>query len=239
METLIASITSAGRAENRPPQTLEESEEEVMGEGPADRSRGNRLALWVGALALLAAGLAVAFLYLSKPLEFKAPALPAGPSSGQWAAYAKGGMSRLQVAPRPTRLDQLAFEDAEARPVDLARFRGKVVVVNMWATWCVPCVTEMPTLAAMQRAYPDDVVVVPVSVDVDPKLPNAKDFIGVNEPLAFYHDPRFALQHVLEVKGMPGTVIYDRQGREVARVIGEADWVSPEARKLIDALVKR
>lgn len=194
--------------------------------------------MWVGVAALLAAGLAVAFLYLSKPLDFKAPELPAAPSAGHWAAYAKGGMSRLQVTPKPTRLSQLQFEDADGKPVDVARFAGKITVVNMWATWCAPCVTEMPTLAALQRAYPDDVAVVPVSVDVDARLPNARDFIGVNDPLLLYHDPRFALQHVLEVKGMPGTVIYDRQGREVARVIGEADWASPEARALFDKLVK-
>jgi len=238
METLIASMTSAGLAENRPPQTLEESEVEVMGVGPDGKAKAGGLGLWLGLAVVVVLGAGLGFLYLSKPLDFKAPAMPSAPSAGRWAAYAKGGISKLQVVDRPTRLSQLAFNDAAGKPVDLARFRGKIVVVNMWATWCAPCVTEMPTLAALQRAYPDDVVIVPVSVDVDERLPNARDFIGVNEPLQLFHDPRFALQRVLDVKGMPGTVIYDRQGREVARVVGEADWISPESRALFDALVK-
>jgi thiol-disulfide isomerase/thioredoxin len=238
METLIASITSAGRAENRPPQTLEESEVDVMGASPGEQSNVGKPWLWLGLAAFLVAGLAVAFLYLSKPLEFKAPALPAAPSAGELQRYAVGGLKKLQVSTHPTRLSDLAFNDAKGRPADLSRFAGTVVVVNVWATWCVPCTTEMPTLAALQRAYPDQIAVVPVSVDVEERLPNARDFIGVNEPLALYHDPVFALQKVLKIPGMPGTVIYGRDGREIARVVGEADWVSPEARALFDKLVK-
>jgi thiol-disulfide isomerase/thioredoxin len=227
---------SEGGPENRPPQTLEGSEVEVMGVGPVDRSKGVWIGLGVAGAALVA--VVLAFLYLSKPLEFKAPALPAAPSAGHWAAYARGGMRKLQVAEHPSRLSDLAFNDAAGRPADLSRFRGKVVVVNMWATWCAPCVTEMPTLAALQRAYPEDVVVLPVSMDVDSRLPNARDFIGVNQPLELYHDPGFALPHALGINGLPGTVLYDRQGREAARVMGEADWHSAEARALIEALRK-
>jgi thiol-disulfide isomerase/thioredoxin len=234
----MASITSAGLAENRPPQTLEESEVEVMGAGPDGKAKAGRLGLWLGLAVVAILGAGLGFLYLSKPLEFKAPAALASPSAGAWAKYAKGGMSKLEVAARPSKLADLAFNDADGKPVDVARFRGKVVVVNLWATWCAPCVIEMPTLAALQRAYPDDVVVLAVSMDTLERIPNARDFLGVHEPLALYHDPRFALPSALGIKGLPGTVLYDREGREVARVMGEADWVSPEARALLDALVK-
>ncbi|MBX7249434.1 MAG: TlpA family protein disulfide reductase [Caulobacteraceae bacterium] len=209
-----------------------------MGVGPAERSGAGRGWLWLGLAAVVLAGIAVGLLYLSKPLEFKAPAIPAAPSAGELQRCAVGGMKKLQVAPRPTRLTDLAFNDAAGRPADLSRFTGKVVVVNVWATWCVPCTTEMPTLATLQRAYPDQVAVVPVSVDVEERLANARDFIGVNEPLQLYHDPNFALQRVLKIPGMPGTVIYGRDGREIARVVGEADWAGPEARALFDALLK-
>jgi thiol-disulfide isomerase/thioredoxin len=236
METFIASITSDGRAENRPPQTLEESDLEVMGEGPEGRSKGGRSGLWLALAAIAVVGLGALALYFSNQGPSKAPL--DRPGAGAYARYANGALKGLTVPARPSRLSKLVFNDATGRPVDVGQFRGKVVVVNLWATWCVPCITEMPTLAALQRAYPETVAVVTVSMDTDERLPNARDFIGVHEPLALYHDPRFAIPSSLEVKGMPATLIYDRQGREVGRVMGEAKWDSPEARALIEALLK-
>jgi thiol-disulfide isomerase/thioredoxin len=236
METLIASITSDGRAENRPPQTLEESDLEVMGEGPEERSKGGGAGLWFALAAVGIAVLGAVALYFSNQAPVKAPGAAANP--GAYARFATGSMKKLIVPAKPSRLSDLVFNDANGRPVDVAAFRGKVVVVNLWATWCAPCVAEMPTLAALQRAYPDTVAVVTVSMDVEERLPNARSFIGVHEPLALYHDPRFAIPSELKVQGMPATLVYDRQGREVARVLGEATWDSPEARALIDSLLK-
>ncbi len=134
----------------------------------------------------------------------------------------------------------LPFNDAQGRRIDLSKFKGKVVVVNLWATWCGPCVTEMPTLAKLQERYQTrDLVVVPISVDRVGYLADAKSFIGVHPPLALYNDPGFTLPIKLKVMGLPTTIIYDRRGREVARVKGEAKWDSPEALALIDHVLKQ
>lgn len=134
----------------------------------------------------------------------------------------------------------LPFDDASGKPLDLSRFRGKVVVVNLWATWCGPCVTEMPTLAALQKRYEGkDLVVVPISVDRKSAIQDVKSFIDVHPPLPLYNDASFAIPMKLKVMGLPTTIIYDRQGREVGRVKGEAKWDSPEAVALIDHLLKR
>ena len=205
-----------------------------MGEGPKDRSKG------AGRLGLVALGAAVVIvlgggaLYLSNREVLK-DARVAAVKPDVLARYAKGSLARLESPAAPSRLQDLTFNDADGRLQDMAAFKGKVVVLNLWATWCAPCVVEMPTLAALQRAYPEDrVLVVPVSMDPERKLADARNFIGVNEPLPLFHDPKFALPTALGVKGMPATVIYDRKGREVGRVMGEATWDGPEARALID-----
>ncbi len=209
-----------------------------MGEDPGGRSKGS----WRWAVAALLAvgilGLGGGVLYLSNRSDLKGP--PPAADAAALARYATGGMSKLEAAAAPTRLADLAFNDADGNPVDAKRFEGRVVVLNLWATWCAPCVTEMPTLAGLQRAYPtEDLLVVPVSVDPARMLANARNFIDVHDPLPLYHDPRFALPTALGVKGMPATVIYDRRGREVARLMGEADWSSAEARRLFDDLIAR
>lgn len=210
-----------------------------MGEGPEGRTKGGARGVVIALLAVALVGLGGAALYFSNRVDFKGPA-PAVAGPDALARYAVGSMSKLDAPDAPSRLSDLSFNDSEGRPVDTSRFRDRIVVVNLWATWCAPCVTEMPTLAALQQAYPaDKLLVIPVSVDPARLLPNAKNFIGVHQPLPLYHDPRFALPTTLGVKGMPATVIYDRQGREIGRLMGEADWASPEARALFDDLVAR
>jgi len=209
-----------------------------MGEGPEETRRaGGSGGRWLALALVVVLVLGAGALYFSNREEFKA-AVPAPPSAGELQAYAKGSLRKLEAPARASRLTDLKFNDAEGRPADLSAFRGRIVVLNLWATWCAPCVTEMPTLAALQRAYPvERLTVVPVSMDPPRLLPNAKNFIDVHDPLPLYHDPNFAMPTALGVKGMPATVIYDREGREVARLMGEADWDSPEARALLDRLL--
>ncbi len=155
-------------------------------------------------------------------------------------AYAKGDMARLvfplEAAPAPVS----SFQDSEGKLHRIADFRGKVTVVNVWATWCGPCVIEMPTLASLAKAYEGkDVVVVPVSIDSDDKTDQAKAFIAKNAPLTYYHDPKKALPFEFKppAVGMPTTVIYGKDGVEKARISGEADWSGPQAKALIDHLL--
>ncbi|NEX93625.1 TlpA family protein disulfide reductase [Caulobacter sp. 17J65-9] len=208
-----------------------------MGEGS-----GKKTAVMIAAAVVVVAALAGGAFYLTRPdsaaVQLKDQAAGAlDKTQGPLAAYAVGTLAKLETHAQPKAVPAVSFDDRDGKPVSLADFKGRVTVVNVWATWCAPCVTEMPTLAALQKGYPTDkLVVVPVSVDRD--VADAKSFIDVHAPLALYHDPKFALPHDLGVMGMPTTLILDRNGREVARLSGESDWNSPDARKLFDALLK-
>lgn len=130
--------------------------------------------------------------------------------------------------------------DPTGATVGLDAFRGRVAVVNLWAMWCAPCREEMPTLAALQRAYdPADLIVVAVNVDGDPAAETgARAFLADHAPLAFYREPTFRLPFLLPGAGaMPQTVLLDRQGRIRAWKTGAADWSGPEARAAVDALL--
>ncbi len=201
-----------------------------------------RRTLTIVAVAIAAlAVFVVALLFFSRQSQPGGPAV-AGVSTqheGPFGRYAKGSLARLQTWAQPQAQAASTFKDAAGKPLNLAAFRGKVVVVNIWATWCGPCRTEMPTLATLQKRYVgSDLVVVPVSVDKPDYFADAKSFIGVQEPLPLFTDPSWALATALKLKALPATVIYDRQGREVARFAGEAKWDTPESYALMDALLK-
>jgi len=153
--------------------------------------------------------------------------------------YATGSLAALKT-PDPIPAPDYVFKDAEGADVGFADFAGKVVVVNLWATWCAPCKIEMPTLAALADSYKDrsDFAVVAISADVEKAVPEARAFISENAPLQFYADPKFQLPFELPGKGaMPQTILLDRKGQIRAVLVGEADWNSPEAKALIDSLL--
>ena len=160
-------------------------------------------------------------------------------ASSDLAVHAKGSLSKL-LTPAPTPAPDYVFKDAEGRNVRFADFKGRVAVVNLWATWCAPCKIEMPTLAALAEHYKDrdDVAVVTISMDVDKAVPEARAFIADNAPLAYYADPKFQLAFEFPGKGaMPQTVLLDRRGNVRAVLTGEADWASAEAKALVEALL--
>ena len=199
-------------------------------EPPAARRGGVlRLAL----LAVIAVG-AAAVLYVMFASSIK-------PGAGQGLErFARGGMEKLRVTEEPRRIPTVAIRDDAGRDVSLATLPGDLVVVNLWATWCAPCVVEMPTLAALQRAYPGRVTVVPVSLDIAAKVPEAKAFLAKHPPLRFHHDPKWSVPDAAQARaGLPTTIIYGEDGVERARVVGIAEWDSAEARGLFDALLAR
>ena len=160
-------------------------------------------------------------------------------ASSDMAAYAKGSLAKL-LTPAPTPAPDYVFKDAAGRDVRFADFKGKVAVVNLWATWCAPCKIEMPTLAALAKHYEgrDDVAVVTISMDVDKAVPEARAFIADHPPLAYYADPKFQLPFEFPGKGaMPQTILLDRRGNVRAVLTGEADWASDEAKALVEALL--
>ena len=154
-------------------------------------------------------------------------------------ALAVGEMAGLTIAENPTPSPALPFMGPDGSDTTLASFQGQVAVVNLWAMWCAPCREEMPTLAALQRAYdPAEVVVEAINVDGDPAQEGpARAFLNEHAPLVFYREPGFRLPFELPGAGaMPQTVLIDREGRIRAWKSGAADWSSPEARAVIDAL---
>ena len=131
-------------------------------------------------------------------------------------------------APKP--LPPLQFDDAQGRKRTLADFQGRVVVLNIWATWCVPCREEMPALDRLQAELGGPAFQV-VAVSVDQQGPAiAQRFfkeIGVKS-LDFYIDPSAKAAFQLEARGLPVSILIDRQGREVGRKLGAVPWDLPE-----------
>lgn len=130
----------------------------------------------------------------------------------------------------PKPLPSLSFESADGRPMTLADFRGKAVLLNIWATWCPPCRHEMPSLDRLQaKLGGDDFEVVPLSVDragtevVKPFF----DEIGIQK-LAIYLDRSSSVMSSLKVVGLPTTLLVGRDGRELMRWVGPKEWDSPE-----------
>jgi thiol-disulfide isomerase/thioredoxin len=178
--------------------------------------------------------------------QFTAGKGPAGESLFNGVARAEDAAVPMHLIPTLTAkgVGQMApetkFLDGEGKSVSLADFRGKVVLLNLWATWCTPCRLEMPQLAALQKAYQGkDVVVLALSIDSRKSGDKAKAFIGQNAPLAFYHDPEFALPPAINppVAGFPTSLYVDKTGRIRGQVNGEADWTGPKARAALDQLL--
>ena len=154
---------------------------------------------------------------------------------------AKGPMAKLTIAAAPTPAPATVFTDAAGKAHTLAEFKGKVTVMNVWAKWCAPCVVEIPSLARLQSAYAGkDVAVVTIDLDKGEDIGPARAFIGRNAPLIYYSEPTYALPYAVSppVADMPTTILYDRKGVERARLGGGADWSSPQAKAVIDALLR-
>jgi len=161
------------------------------------------------------------------------------PQANQAQLAAKGKAAKpvlgqlITLRPRPVQ-PKAAFLDREGQQVHLSDFAGKVVLLNIWATWCEPCVKEMPSLNALQAQLGGaDFEVVAISADRSKQ--EAKDFYAQNglDQLSFYQDKTFEVVRALYVKdypsGLPISVLYDREGRELTRLSGGFDWVSEPA----------
>lgn len=141
------------------------------------------------------------------------------------------------AAPKP--LPPLTFETLDGQPVSLADFAGKVVVLNLWATWCAPCREEMPSLDRLQAQFADrDLVVLALSVDrAGPeRVQKFLDEVGVKH-LHVYRDPKAAATRAVKVPGLPATILVDRKGQEVGRVLGIAQWDGPAAVAVVEKLL--
>ena len=155
-------------------------------------------------------------------------------------SLSKGAMAKLVVTDTPIPAPDTPFKDAQGATHTLVEFKGRVLLVNVWANWCAPCKEEIPSLARLQAAYAGKpLVVAPVSVGKGDDEPAGRAFIARNPPLTFYTEPTYALAYAFKppIDGMPTTILYDAKGMERARLAGGADWSGPEARAVIDFLL--
>ena len=195
----------------------------------------------VAALAALA-GFAAVYVTLGRPdnVRSAAPvAVPAATPAGDGRLNV-GEMAAFVARKAPAALEPIAFKDRTGADRSLADWRGKVVLLNLWATWCLPCRKEMPALDRLQAALGSDrFEVVAVSVDRT-GLEGARKFLdGIKiEKLALYADPAGRLGFDLKVIGMPTTLLIDAEGREVGRLAGAAEWDSEDAKRLIRSVMK-
>lgn len=166
---------------------------------------------------------------------------PAVSLSKKIAPLAHGEVAALTMATSPLRLPDLTFQDADGKQKKLSDWRGRTVLVNLWATWCVPCRREMPALDRLQaKLGGKDFQVVAINIDTrDPEKP--RNFLKDAKltRLDFFSDSKAEvfqeLKAIGRALGMPTSVLVDGQGCEIATIAGPAEWDSDDAVKLITA----
>jgi len=154
--------------------------------------------------------------------------------------YAKNTLKRLTELEAPPPQPALIFESFAGETMQLSDYKGQVILLNVWATWCAPCLKEMPSLSRLQslRGGPDFQV---ITVSLDRTAEEAALWLEDKNitNLTPWHDKSFNLNVAVKAPGLPISVIYSRSGRELARLPGDAEWDSDEALALIDELISR
>lgn len=158
------------------------------------------------------------------------PAAPQAPAVGQESGRGTDRSHKGETAPA------ILFRNPDGGDFSLAKFKGTPVLVNLWASWCAPCIKELPTLQALEEAQAKDgaLGVIAVSQDMAPQA-SVDAFLkdkGIGR-FAAYHDEKMGLTDALKIQVMPTTILYDAEGKEVWRYIGDLDWTGAEAKALL------
>jgi len=162
----------------------------------------------------------------------------------QTRPFATGEVAAFRPAERPLSLSELTFDGPDGKPVRIADFRDRTILLNLWATWCAPCRKEMPALDDLQGDMGNEEFQV-VTVNLDrggPEKPKAfLEEIGVNR-LDYYSDAGNGILKDLKAKarapGLPTTILVGPAGCEIGTMYGPAEWASDEAKKLVTAALK-
>jgi thiol-disulfide isomerase/thioredoxin len=219
-----------------------------MTDQPSSSFAKKRLAIILaGGVAGVVVGLAGVYgiATLTRNAGADAACKPAMELARKVAPFAKGEVAAVNIAKGPLKMPDLAFQDASGKALTLANWRGRTVLLNLWATWCVPCRKEMPSLDALQAQLGGpNFEVVTVNIDTrDPEKPKTwlKE-VGVSK-LAYYADPAAKtfqdLKAVGRAFGMPTTLLIGPEGCEIGAIAGPAEWASDDAIKLIQAALAR
>jgi thiol-disulfide isomerase/thioredoxin len=160
--------------------------------------------------------------------------LPEGPGRN---GLSTGEMANFVFKKAPEPLPEVSFVNASGETMTLASFKGRVVLLNLWATWCAPCRKEMPGLDTLQRELGSkDFEVVALSVDRAGAAASQKFLDQIKaQSLKLYVDSSARAGTILRVPGLPSTLLLDREGREIGRLVGPAHWESEEGRRLVRA----
>lgn len=187
--------------------------------------------LW-GLLGLVALTVGAVGAYFSlRPASQAEPAAPAASPRG-------GFVFRILESPRP--LPELTFEDGQGGKRSLSEFGGKVVLLNVWATWCAPCREEMPALDRLQQKLGGpgfEVLALSIDSAGAPAVKRFYEDMGVRS-LAIYIDSTMRATATLAAVGVPTTLLIDRQGREIGRRTGPAEWDGPQAVRMFEDYLK-
>jgi thiol-disulfide isomerase/thioredoxin len=196
---------------------------------------------------LLVAGVAIAVaVWVSNGGGSTAKECPAQPEArAAIDAAAQGELAALNATADGRSFAKLAFEDGAGTPSSIAAFKGKMLLVNFWASWCIPCREEMPALNALaEKLNSDKFQVLPINLDIgDSGLGKAKAFLADgNWPnLPLFADPTYKAFDLLKTQavaiGLPTTLLLDENGCELAVLQGPAEWNSPDGERVVKALV--
>ncbi|SHH62616.1 TlpA family protein disulfide reductase [Marivita hallyeonensis] len=156
-------------------------------------------------------------------------------------AMRQGDMKKLTFHSEAQQAGTAEFTTFEGEPVSLADYHGKWVLLNFWATWCAPCRKEMPMLSELQTEFGGEdfeVVTIATGRNPPPAMKTFFDEIGVGN-LPLHRDPKSGLAREMGVLGLPITVILNPEGQEVARLRGDADWASDNAKAILRTILGR
>jgi thiol-disulfide isomerase/thioredoxin len=183
-------------------------------------------------LRLVISGLLGSFALLLAGCDRQSDPAPQ-PKAEQAAAAEPEQAGTLDISQRGTSTPTIAFEGPDGKPVKLSEFRGRPLLVNLWATWCGPCVAEMPTLDALSGREAERLQVIVVSQDNSREKVTAWWAKQSFKRLAPYLDARSDLGFAFATGMVPTTVLYDKDGKEVWRVLGGMNWDGPRANTLL------
>lgn len=210
---------------------------------PDRKKRVGMIALAVLAGMVIGSGGIYGISALKRNAPGEAACRPATDAARRLAPLRQGEIAALTLASRPLRLPDLTFRGPEGESLKLSDFRGRLVLLNLWATWCVPCRQEMPALDALQGALGGDrFKVVAINIDTrDLDRPRAwLQEAGIHR-LGYYHDSEAKIFQDLKVIGkafgMPTTLLVDPEGCEIGTLAGPAEWAGADAKRLIEAAI--
>ena len=152
---------------------------------------------------------------------------------GQNLIRAEDFSKNVVIHEKPIAIKEIKFKDSDLLTVDLTNKKGNIMIINFWATWCAPCKREMPSLEKLTNKYPE-IKVYAINTEKPNKL-KIRDFFRTIDvaSLETYYDPDFKLVKQFKMRGLPTSILINKEGEEFGRVIGEVDFISESFLKII------